>query len=707
MSIERFYLNNVLDFSEYPDESIACHFDKVTNRHVFVIDLRNFSGTMLEQQIKDYLKFIVSEGCLNKKMGRRVWFNSLNTCLLYLASQGIDNVLDIDSNFLAKYSSFLDLENEPENSNPNMQYLLIIRILNITLSMMSIDEQLSHNRLIPPKDIHDKIVWTRCNILFLDNLLMPIRNHIKNLIYELNNQTNLDLCRNTLYAYISPLRVLIDYLVTNRISNIDCLEIDDYKNYLYEHGINVTHNGKSTKYITILNKLNIIIDKTNSDSFFDMDYWDLSQLNLEECRYTNFSAKPTLRFNDIENNQNKSIVKIYIKHLVTLTSNTCSTIVNKLRIIKNVCKNISTPLIIAERIELWNYIEKISDNEKSKTLSCLREFYKIMLIKHVITNSPILSYDFINLDHAHKHRSIPEHITNQIFEHLNTLEEEIALVFLIIYCTGLRISEAVSIKYDCLECINDVYYLKSSSYKMKKEQSNVIPKILYERLLTYIKDNKDDSFSLYVFKTKIRDWSKQDMCLSETYFREKIKEFITLNNIVDEEGKLYSLDVHGYRHSIATEMSNMGLPLFVIQKTLHHKSIEMTMAYIDIDNKRLKNEYDNMISINGKKLEFNYDNEKVIIEYLKKGINAQALPNGICALPTKLSKCPHANSCLTCNYFGTNKNYLSILIQQRKDTKELLDVAIDNGWEMQIETNKEVLTNLDRIIEELENEQCN
>jgi integrase len=189
---------------------------------------------------------------------------------------------------------------------------------------------------------------------------------------------------------------------------------------------------------------------------------------------------------------------------------------------------------------------------------------------------------------------------------------------------------------------------------MKKEQTNIIPKALYERLELYIKETKDTTFSKYVFQTCNRDWLKQNQSISEKYFRIELNKFIIQNNIIDEFGKLYNIDIHGYRHAIGTQLNDMGVSVFVIQKTLHHVSIEMTMAYVDVKKEKVKKAYNNFIKISGKKMEFSYDDEKTILDYLKKEFNVQALPNGICALPAKLNKCPHANACLNCDNFGTS-----------------------------------------------------
>ncbi len=87
------------------------------------------------------------------------------------------------------------------------------------------------------------------------------------------------------------------------------------------------------------------------------------------------------------------------------------------------------------------------------------------------------------------------------------------------------------------------------------------------------------------------------------------------------------------------------------------------------------------------------------------GRATQALPNGYCGLPVQRS-CPHANACLTCPVFLTGPELLPELREQRHRTLTLTDVSRSNGHSRMLEMNQQVLTNLERMIGEIEtNEQ--
>jgi hypothetical protein len=79
----------------------------------------------------------------------------------------------------------------------------------------------------------------------------------------------------------------------------------------------------------------------------------------------------------------------------------------------------------------------------------------------------------------------------------------------------------------------------------------------------------------------------------------------------------------------------------------------------------------------------------------------QALPNGFCGLPLQQT-CPHANACLTCPMFVTTPAFLPQHRHQRQQLLQLVSGAEACGQLRVVEMNRQVLSNLDRIIAALE-----
>jgi hypothetical protein len=66
--------------------------------------------------------------------------------------------------------------------------------------------------------------------------------------------------------------------------------------------------------------------------------------------------------------------------------------------------------------------------------------------------------------------------------------------------------------------------------------------------------------------------------------------------------------------------------------------------------------------------------------------------------------CPHANACLTCPVFLTGPEFLPELREQRTRTLTLIEHAQSCGRSRVVEMNQQVLTNLDRMIVEMDAE---
>ena len=81
----------------------------------------------------------------------------------------------------------------------------------------------------------------------------------------------------------------------------------------------------------------------------------------------------------------------------------------------------------------------------------------------------------------------------------------------------------------------------------------------------------------------------------------------------------------------------------------------------------------------------------------------QTLSNGYCGLPIQ-KRCPHANACLTCPVFLSGPEFLPELREQRHRTLTLIEVSIGKGQTRVAEMNQQVLTNLDKMIGEIEND---
>ena len=314
-------------------------------------------------------------------------------------------------------------------------------------------------------------------------------------------------------------------------------------------------------------------------------------------------------------------------------------------------------------------------------------------------------------------RYIPEYIIDQLFEHLEDLHEPVQRMVLVLLECGMRISELLNLKADCLlQDKTGDWFLRYYQFKMKKEITVPISREIVwviQEQIRYIKENLDLPFD-YVFsaneggagKKKFKPTAK---LMTRNSFVRYLDKLAVQHNICDSSGKTWHFRPHEFRHTVGTRMINSGVPQHIIQKYLGHESPVMTATYAHIHDQTMKEEvakfHGKVVNISGQVIEeVNPEVEIQDLQWFKRTILAQALPNGSCALHTISQGCPHANACLTCTHFRTSSEYLQEHKQQLEQTEKIIEKARANGWLRQEEMNEKVKANLENIIRGLESD---
>lgn len=282
--------------------------------------------------------------------------------------------------------------------------------------------------------------------------------------------------------------------------------------------------------------------------------------------------------------------------------------------------------------------------------------------------------------------------------------------------TLTRGNEALNLKKDCLSTDNEGdWYISRHCHKTDKHHtvpiSNHLAKLVQDQLQR-TKALENDFFGAsvqsqpYLF---IRKNKGQIGPYSLRHFNRFLLGVGIDLNIKDDSGNRTKLSSHVFRHTVGTNLINNGMSQLFVQRFLGHDSAEMTTVYATIHDQTLKSEIQSaqqkLVDIQGSL----YDLTEVMsdqdephsndVDWLKKQLTAQALPNGICALPIK-QKCPHANACLTCSSFRTDERFLGMHTEHLNRCNTIIDQAQSdaNVFARQLELNQQTATNLQKII---------
>lgn len=443
---------------------------------------------------------------------------------------------------------------------------------------------------------------------------------------------------------------------------------------------------------------------------YDKEVWDLRKLgiplNLSKSDYK-------LTFVKITQPWLNHAVKQFMRYsLSTLAAETCRGRVAAFTMFSQFLRThaphlqaqeIDRPLIIA----YMKYLAaaNLQAVTRAHYLSCLRDFLEVCAREGwamVPDKRFIYHEDFPHREKAQP-RFLPQEVVDQLNQCLEAFPPQIMRMILVIQECGMRVCELCSLPFHCLmQDTSGDWFLRWYQSKMYKEHSVPISK----ELVLVIQEQQQEVRTRWEQEIPWLFPNGKGQSYKQSWFVDELNRVAYEKQIRDHTGTLYHFQSHQFRHTLGTRMINSGVPQHIVQRYLGHESPRMTAVYAFIHDQTLKEEYmrfrGKTVDVTGKVIEAKGRADESSIQWIKKNILAQALPNGSCALPIVAGTCPHANACLTCVHFRTDASFLPQHKTQLQETQQFLQVARVNGWQRQTEMNEKVMINLEHIIATLE-----
>ncbi len=231
-----------------------------------------------------------------------------------------------------------------------------------------------------------------------------------------------------------------------------------------------------------------------------------------------------------------------------------------------------------------NYIA----TSNSRSLSAIKNFYSYLEKTNNITCHAVFS-----VKNPKKAKILPKSLSQDdakfSIEHIKActkddgsnsewIELRDKAILVLIYATGLRISEALSINKSHLQNLD---YIKIIGKGNKERQ---VPWMPVAR----------DLVEQYLSKLPYNIGEKDPIFKGE--FGKKLQAPV-FNRQLIKLRRLYGLpeylSAHSFRHSFATHLLENGADLRAIQELLGHKNLSTTQHYTKVNLKHLENVYDN------------------------------------------------------------------------------------------------------------------
>lgn len=188
-------------------------------------------------------------------------------------------------------------------------------------------------------------------------------------------------------------------------------------------------------------------------------------------------------------------------------------------------------------------------------------------------------------------------------------------------------------------------------------------------------------------------------------FQTPLKEACLKAGLVDEDGKP-TITAHRFRHTVGTQLAERGAKLQTIMKILGHQSAQMSLVYARISDKAVLEDYRKVLepgatvagplseTLRAGKLP---DAE---VEWLKANFFKTELELGRCLRLPQEGPC-ECELYLTCPKFVTTPEYAPRLKARREKEFALIEDAISNGWEREVERHRCTVGRIEQLLEDL------
>lgn len=379
---------------------------------------------------------------------------------------------------------------------------------------------------------------------------------------------------------LTGLRCLYQFCVRAGIDDIEQMELEEKERFAQELR-RLPRSEKSRKSMFgILAWIQRHEFLSAKEIHWQANVWYLERIHIAGERINESNPAGCLIFEDVKNRENRELLKRYMKYLIAVSDLSVSNIRDKSMYLRNYLKfldgeKLTVGAVVREIFEV--YINQILEKElESKSfnteLLAVTQFYNFLLVRGEVSCMPYRPNDYIQKSfEIHHDRSVEADVSEEIISKLRYFPEHLRLMYLHLWGIGLRASEVCTLKGDAYEWDGRDAWIKVWQPKMRKYKRVPIPEMLYRLMKVYIK-KYDIGADDYLFPN-----SKGGAFRYGT-LRSQMLRYCEENQI---HGGEYIFRSHDYRHNVATEFYDNGVPLSSVRDYHGHTYDEMTLQYVD------------------------------------------------------------------------------------------------------------------------------
>lgn len=242
--------------------------------------------------------------------------------------------------------------------------------------------------------------------------------------------------------------------------------------------------------------------------------------------------------------------------------------------------------------DVSDYLESLrkksfANSTIARRLSGLKHYYRFLLSEGRVLKDP-----FALIETPKQERILPRILSeDEISSLLNAAHRKsdvegvrLACLLEILYASGLRVSELVSLPYSVVRTINFQEQISSMIVQGKGSKERMVPlsKAALDSLQAYLSVRKNflssKTSEVWLFSSNSKEGH-----LTRQRFGQLLKEIAVNAGIAP-----YKVSPHVVRHAFASHMLHHGADLMSIQKLLGHSDVSTTEIYTHVLGEKLK-----------------------------------------------------------------------------------------------------------------------
>ena len=235
---------------------------------------------------------------------------------------------------------------------------------------------------------------------------------------------------------------------------------------------------------------------------------------------------------------------------------------------KDVIKYFKKPMEEVTTEELRKYLLKYLKEERQLAEKSINYYNSVIRFMYEVTMDKLINKK--QLPMYRRKRKMRDVLTKEeLSAFFNACDQYMyKTIFMLIYGSGLRVSEAVKLKVEDID--SEKMRILVRGGKGGKDRYTVLPKVSLEMLRKYYKIYKPKHPEGYMFLNREGKPIKTER--TRVYFRRYRRKAK-----IDEK-----FVVHSLRHGFATDLIERGASILEVKELMGHSNIRSTMEYIHV-----------------------------------------------------------------------------------------------------------------------------